>query len=514
MTGDPAADGPDRTGTDTGTPETGTSATRTDTPAPGPRADNTGTGTATTGTDTPAARAESTAPAARGPRFLPRRPEGNRLHPVTPWRRAWAPLAGLLAFAAHDLDRAREWSEQLTAAWTALGLAVLLPVAAGYGFLSWWCTSYLVTDTELRIRTGLFFRRTAHIRLDRVQAVDISRPLPARITGVAKLKLDVVGTEDKDELAYLGERQAVALRAELLARAAGIAPDAAPEAGEAPARELLRVPPRTLVVSVLLRGSVWGTLAALLLVPTLLWLATGSVWTVLATALPLAGGSWAASGGRVVREFDWTVAESPDGLRLDAGLLDRQHATVPPGRVQAVRITQPLLWRRRDWVRVEMEVAGTGSGTGDGVLVPVADWRQAAAVLARVLPGVDPDAALAAAGPVPRRARWCAPVVRRGYGHGVTPGVFVARQGLLTRRTTLVPHAKVQSVRFAQGPWERRHRLADVCVDLGAGGTARARLRDQDEALALLRAQADRSRTGRRSALPERWLTAPQAAAD
>ncbi len=156
------------------------------------------------------------------------------------------------------------------------------------------------------------------------------------------------------------------------------------------------------------------------------------------------------------------MAESPDGLRLDAGLLDRQHATVPPGRVQAVRITQPLLWRRRDWVRVEMEVAGTGSGTGDGVLVPVADWRQAAAVLARVLPGVDPDAALAAAGPVPRRARWCAPVVRRGYGHGVTPGVFVARQGLLTRRTTLVPHAKVQSVRFAQGPWERRHRLADV----------------------------------------------------
>ncbi|MFI8854717.1 PH domain-containing protein [Streptomyces sp. NPDC053499] len=447
--------------------------------------------------------------AASGPRFLPRRPEGNRLHPVTPWRRGWAPLAALLAFVAHDFRQAREWSEQLTAAWVGLGLLVLLPLAAGYGFLSWWCTSYLVTDTELRIHTGLLFRRTAHIRLDRIQAVDLSRPLLARIAGVAKLKLDAVGTDDKDELAYLGERQAVALRAELLARAAGIAPDAAPEAGEAPSRELLRVGPRTLITSVLLLGAGWGTLGALLAVPTALWLATENVWTVLAAAVPLAGGCWAASAGRIVREFDWTVAESPDGLRLDSGLLDRQHATVPPGRVQAARIVEPLLWRRRGWVRVELEIAGAGgSDDGAGVLVPVATRRQADGVLARALPGVDPDAAHAALTPVPRRARWCAPVARRGYLHGVTPGAFVTRHGLLTRRTTLVPHAKVQSVRLQQGPWERRHRLADVYVDHGADGEVRAHLRDEEEARALLWAQADRSRTGRRTALPERWLTA------
>ncbi|MBQ0868235.1 PH domain-containing protein [Streptomyces sp. RK75] len=449
-------------------------------------------------------------PNTAGPRFLPRRPEGNRLHPITPWRRAWAPLAALLAFAAHDFRQAREWSEQLTAGWVGLGLLVLLPVAAGYGFLSWWCTSYLVTETELRIHTGLLFRRAAHIRLDRIQAVDISRPLLARVVGVAKLKLDAVGTDTKDELAYLGEPQAVALRAELLARAAGIAPDAAPEAGEAPSRELLRVPARTLIASVLLLGAGWGTLAALLAVPTLLWLATENVWTVLAAAVPLAGGCWAASAGRVVREFDWTVAESPDGLRLDSGLLDRRHATVPPGRVQAVRIVEPLLWRRRGWVRVDLEIAGVGKDDdGDGVLVPVATWQDALDVLTRALPGVDPDAAVAALTPAPRRARWCAPMVRRGYGHGVTPGAFVTREGLVTRRTTLVPHAKVLSVRFSQGPWERRHRLADISVDHGADGATTARLRDADEALALLEAQADRSRTGRRTALPDRWLTAP-----
>ncbi|WSA97178.1 PH domain-containing protein [Streptomyces sp. NBC_01795] len=439
---------------------------------------------------------------------MPRRPEGNRLHPITPWRRAWAPLAALLAFAGHDFERAREWSEHLTAGWVALGLAVLLPLAAAYGFLSWWCTSYLVTDTELRIHTGLLFRRAAHIRLDRIQAVDISRPLLARVVGVAKLKLDVVGTESKDELAFLGEKDAVALRAELLARAAGIAPEAAPEAGEAPSRALLRLRPRTLIVSVLMTGRMWALLAALLIVPVGVYFGADSVWPALASLIPLAGGFWTTGAGRVVREWDWTVAESPDGLRLDSGLLDRQHATVPPGRVQAVRIVEPLLWRRRGWVRVELRIAGAGKDEKHGgLLLPVAGWDEAAAVLPRVLPGVGLDEAVASAVHAPRRARWCAPVVRRGYAHGVTPSVFVTREGLLKRSTTLVPHAKVQSVRLTQGPWERRRGLADVYVDHGANEEVCARLRDADEAHALVHAQAERSRTGRRTARPDRWLT-------
>jgi putative membrane protein len=436
----------------------------------------------------------------------PGRPEGKRLHPVTPWRRAWAPVAGLVAFSVHDFERTREWFTHLTTGWLLAAFGVLLPVAAAYGFLSWWFTSYLVTDTELRIRTGLVFRRTAHIRLDRVQAVDVGRPLLARVAGVAKLKLDVVGAEAKDELAFLGEREAVALRAELLARAAGIAPEAAPEAGEAPARELLRVETRTLVTGLLLMGSGWGALFAMLLVPSLVYLASDSVLGAFAILVPALGGVWASTGGRFLKEYDWTVAESPDGLRLDHGLLDREHATVPPGRVQSVRIIEPLLWRRRGWVRVALEIAGAGKDKG-GLLIPVAARGEAAAVLERVLPGVDLAAAAEVAARAPRRARWCEPLLWRGYGYGATDAVFVTRSGLIRRRITLVPHAKVQSVRFVQGPWERRMRLADVAVDHGANGWTAARLRDADEALRLVHAQAERSRTGRREARPDRWMT-------
>lgn len=231
----------------------------------------------------------------------------------------------------------------------------------------------------------------------------------------------------------------------------------------------------------------------------MLWLATHSVWTVLATGVPLLGAAGASSVGRFVGEYDWTVGESPDGLRIDHGLLDRTHETVPPGRVQTVRIVEPLLWRRRGWVRVELDVAGSSNS----VLVPVAPREAAGSVIARVLPGVMVPTSLSRP---PRRAGWCVPFWWRGYGLAVTDTVFAARHGLLRRSLSLVPHAKVQSVRLTQGPWERLKGVADVHVDTGADKTVTARLRDASAAAELLRAQADRSRTGRREARPDRWM--------
>ncbi|MEV5980833.1 PH domain-containing protein [Streptomyces sp. NPDC052114] len=425
----------------------------------------------------------------------------RRLHPVTPLRRAWAPFALLVGWAVHDPNGTQQRVSELTATTLLLICAAFIIGGGLYGFLSWWFTHFAVTDTELRIRTGLLFRRTAHIRLDRLQAVDVTRPLLARIAGVAKLKLDVVGTEDKDELAYLGEREAAALRAELLARAAGFAPEEAREVGEAPVRNLLHVQPRMLALSLLLTGGPWLMLIAAVVVPTFLWFATHSVWTVVATGLPMLGGAFASSGGRFITEYDWTVGESPDGLRIDHGLLDKAHETVPPGRVQTVHIVQPLLWRRFGWVRVELDVAGSSNG----VLVPVAPREHAEAVIARVLPGVRvPDAAELVRPPA--RAAWCVPLWWKGYGLAVTDAVFAARHGRFRRRLSLVPHAKVQSVRLSQGPWERFKGVADVKVDTGAGKTVTARLRPADEAATLLHAQADRSRTGRRTATPDRWM--------
>ncbi|WP_442273129.1 PH domain-containing protein [Streptomyces sp. M-16] len=426
----------------------------------------------------------------------------RRLHVLTPLRRAWVPITATVGLVLQQGERAQEWVRSFPLGLRLLALAGLLLVFGSYGLLSWWFTHYRVTDTELRIRTGLIFRRAAHIRLDRIQAVDVTRPMLARVAGVAKLRIDVIGTEEKDELAFLSEPDAARLRAELLARAAGFAPAEAAGLGEAPQRELLRLPVRDLVVSMLLSLGVWAALAAGLVAPVVVWRLSDNLWASLAIVLPLLGAMWKGSLGRFLAEYDWTVAESPDGLRLDHGLLDREHETVPPGRVQTVRIVEPLLWRRRGWVRVELAVAGSKNG----VLVPVATRAAAHAVIARVLPGADP-VALAFA-PSPRAgSRWVVPVWWKGYGLALSEQLFAARHGRLCRRTEIVPHAKVQSVRLSQGPWERLWGVADLHVDTGANGTVTARLRGAAEAAALLDAQAVRSRTSRAAARPDRWMT-------
>ncbi|WP_049580388.1 PH domain-containing protein [Streptomyces sp. SBT349] len=433
--------------------------------------------------------------------------QGKRLHPLTPWRRAWAPLAGLFAVAVQNAENIRSWTDSLGLLWLLAALAGILLCAAGYGWLSWRVTRYLVTDTELRIRTGLLFRRTAHLRVDRIQSIDITRPLLARALGVAKLKMDVVGSGSADELAFLDENEARDLRAELLARAAGIAPEAAPTAGEAPANELYQVESRTLAWALALLGTAWGFVLVAAVVTPLIWAATSSFFAAALVLLPMLAAVWRTSLGSFLTQYGWTVSESPDGLRLDHGLLQRDHATVPPGRVQSVRLVEPLLWRPRGWVRVELAVAGAGN-EGD-LLLPVAPRAVAAALIARILPEVDIDAAVASVRPSPSRARWAVPLWRVGYGHGVTESVFVARRGRLRREHTLVPHAKVQSVRLTRGPWSQRLGLADIKVDHGANGTATARLQDADSAAREVALQADRSRLGRRTAAPERWLTGP-----
>lgn len=465
-------------------------------PGTGPGAEGASPAGAVSAAESAASESATSELAALGPA------QERRLHFLTPLRRAWVPIAATIGLVAQQGENVTEWVTAVSVALRFLALVALVLVFGVYGFLSWWFTHYAVTDTELRIRSGLLFRRTAHIRLDRIQAIDVTRPLLARLAGVAKLRLDVIGTDDKDELAFLSEKDAVALRAELLARAAGFTPAEAPLLGEAPERELLRVAPRDLVMSLVLTLSAWAALAGGILGPFAVWWFSSSPWVALATLLPVLGAVWAASVGRFLTEYDWRVAESPDGLRLDHGMLDRAHETVPPGRVQTVRIVEPLLWRRRGWVRVELAVAGSKND----VLVPVATRAAAHAVVARVLPDVDLGCLVFE--PSPRNgSRWVVPVWWKGYGLAVSADVFAARRGRLCRRTEIVPHAKVQSVRYSQGPWQRARAVADVHVDTGANATVTARLREAGEAAELLHAQAARSRTSRAAARPDRWMT-------
>jgi putative membrane protein len=207
--------------------------------------------------------------------------------------------------------------------------------------------------------------------------------------------------------------------------------------------------------------------------------------------------------------FGFTVADSPDGLRLRFGLTSHQLQTVPPGRVQAVRIESPILWRHRGWVRVVINVAGSPEQNEakehPRVLLPAGPVDVAHMLIQRVLPGVEVQAVPLA--PVSRRARSRAPLQWRRLAVGGDSRVFVARHGWLVPTLDAVPHARVQSVRVSQGPWQRRLGLATVHLDSTPGPIKpKAAQRPAAEARALAEAQVVASRLARQSAPPQRWM--------
>jgi putative membrane protein len=239
-----------------------------------------------------------------------------------------------------------------------------------------------------------------------------------------------------------------------------------------------------------------------------------AVGPVVAAATPVVLGVGGVTGRRVLAEYGATVSEVPEGLRLRHGLLETRSQTVPPGRVQAVRVVEPLLWRRWGWVRVEVDVAGYAKGRGEqeqstSALLPVAPRALAVAVVARVLGGALPVAERA----VPVRARWRAPLSRRRLRLGLDDAHLVTTSGVVRTTTDVVPLAKVQSLRLLQGPWQRRLRLATVVADTAGRrlGAAAARHRDADEAAALLEDLTTRARAARRAVSAVGAGVAPQA---
>ena len=74
---------------------------------------------------------------------------------------------------------------------------------------------------------------------------------------------------------------------------------------------------------------------------------------------------------RFTQGFDFRLGIAEDGLRLSYGLLEKQTQTVAPGRIQALEVKQPLLWRAFGWWRIEVNVAGN-VGRRQGATSPAA----------------------------------------------------------------------------------------------------------------------------------------------
>ena len=414
------------------------------------------------------------------PPGAPAAPTEERPHPLTPVVQAWIAIGAMVWFALQELANGgglfNDLGNLAALPWWAIPGVLFLSVSLGLGLWEWWTTRFVIDADELRIEHRGLVHESKRIAYQRIQSVDVRQPLAARMLGLAELTIDV-GADSSTRLAYLGRARAVELRDQLMARAHGLGDVQVLPPGGASAwddlgaadRILIRLSPIELIVGALLAHELWMIVAALG-IPMVLGVAFDLPMIAVGTGLvPLVLGAGGFLSRRVVSQFNYTLAETPAGLKITRGLTTLASQTVPVKRIQAIRVSQPVLWRLIGRYRIDLVVLGLGDLTDNGessgganVLLPIGDSAQVRTALRAVWPWVDLDAVRIVGSPP--RARWLAPLAFPWLGHGFDDRVVVARMGWLTRSQVVVPHARLQSVRAHQGPLQRRLAVATVAL--------------------------------------------------
>ncbi|GAB3615484.1 PH domain-containing protein [Okibacterium endophyticum] len=487
--------------------------------------------------------------------------EWHRLHPATPLLRGglvFVAIAGFVIanlrerivelFLPGDLDWENGSYDPLTYIVEngILGLALLillgvLLVVIGAFFLSWRMHTFRITGEAVEVRSGILFRTHRQAKLDRVQGVTIARPFLSRLVGAAKMEVGVAGQDSSVKLEYLFSRDADRLRVDVLTLASGVrladagiapAPTVGPDGvtlppeaqratsgdqsvstlinervhdflspeldpSAAPPESVVRIPPGRLIVSTLV-----GMPSVFVLAMTaglIVSLVNGLVWSLFWFVPGIIGiGSYYVS--TVTKSLRYSIAGTSSGVRVGFGLLSTSNDTIPPGRVHAVRISQPILWRFFGWWQIKINKAGLSAeavagGKGNTTVLPVGTVDDVARVLDLLLEGVRSDDLLTELEQVlltpqssgftlaPRRAAWVDPIAWKRTGFTLRGGLLLFRRGVLWRRLDLVPLARMQSIAVSRGPVQRMLGLSSAHAHTVVGPVT-VRLDSLDSAVA------------------------------
>ena len=455
----------------------------------------------------------------------------HRLHPLSPLIRTGRHLVALgilvlfLIFANHSGN-----NDDFISDIVVVGIVLIA------GVISWLVTRWQVADGVLRIETGLIRRQSLRFPLSQVQAIDVVQTGLARVFGLAELRLRMAGADSSGgRLACLPLADAERLREQLLAMGqaagargaaagaragamgpggpAGLAGTASPAGAAGPAgavgpasaagpprpeRVLFRVQSERLAGAIILSrpGAYAGTAIAVVILVIALTGKPGIIVPFLVFGFGIVTSVWRQFN----TEFGTVVAEAPDGLRLRSGLIQTAAETIRPGRVQAVRLVEPLFWRAFGWCRLEVDVAGPrqrrenrSEGQRLRALIPVGSRADADRMLGELL--TDPPRPTH---PAPAGARVKTLLSYHFLAWAGDDRYVVASRGRICRKTTWVPLEKVQSIRWVQGPWQRQLRLATIRLDV-AGRRVTASIQDRSvaEADELLGRLPDLARAAR-----------------
>ncbi|MDQ4137220.1 MAG: PH domain-containing protein, partial [Actinomycetota bacterium] len=425
-------------------------------------------------------------------------------------------------------------------------LVVLALSVLGF-YLSWRFHTFRVTQEVVEVRSGIVFRTNRKARLDRVQGINISRPFFARLFGTAKLEITQAGQDANVQLSYLATGQADDLRREILRLASGaveqsvaaadvaglpeearrnvleqrvselLAPELDPKL--ATGESVVKINPGRLAGSILLSESTL-IFVALIIASVVLVAVTGELVAIFGIFPALLGlGGYLVS--RFTKSLRYSIASTPDGVRVGFGLLSTSNDTLPPGRIHSVSISQSILWRPAGWWQIKVNRASRSANSSQqqqrSVILPVGDLDEAMRVLELLLPGLERmdllrEGLVSRGGQgdgfvnSPRRAVWLRWFSWRRNGFAILPDSVVLRRGAIWRELVLVPLPRLQSVAISQGPLVRALDLAAVHVHTVAGPiSGRLGAVDRTAALGFLSEVATAAIESAQSDTSHRW---------
>ena len=438
-----------------------------------------------------------------------------------------------------------------------LGLIALLLLWAVLGLLSWWRRAYAVDADGVYLRSGILSRKLRTARLPRIQSVDVVHPLLGRILGMGQLTVEVAGGRDSRVIiGFLRTRELRVLRDRILDLAAGQAEvPASDTAGDAVGRSrpaggaaglgeasaaagesahptpagttagslrrssslrassfqehpLYDVDAGVLIGSLLRSVSTYVVLilpVALIVVGIAAYVIehppSGGMLAIVTSFITTVAGMISLVWSRFNSAWNFQASATPSGIRMRYGLTAETSRTLPPGRVHGVGLTQPILWRGKDWWKVDVTVAGREDRPQDGqtreagnLLLPVGTRDTALRARWLVVPDLgvpDPDTLLvqaltgqdddgvgdpqAPAGSaergfvrVSRRGRVFHPLTWRRAAIVLTDTCVIIRHGRWRRQVSVIPYERIQSLNVQRGPLDRRLSLASLRFDMVA----------------------------------------------
>jgi len=465
--------------------------------------------------------------------------EGRRLHPAAIGAEALSQLRGLLLpiVIVALIGSSGGDAPGRALIFGLIGMVVSLVAA----YVQWQATRWWVDGASVRLRTGVLGTKETSVPLDRVQAVDTVRGPVQRLFGAVELHVQAAGGGRDGEvvLRAVSPAEAEALRA-AVRRGGGDVVDTGLEAPERPAgagagalaapavpAAAWRLGPGGLLVAALTSGSlgvlvpvvaagsqvlddVIGAEDARRLVPDTLGEAALLFGAVLALA-------WVLSVvGTVVAFAGFRVARDGERLRIARGIVERREQSVPVARVTAVRVVESPLRQPFGLATVRLETAGYArEAAAAQTLVPLVRRRDAAGLVARLLPELGAGALDQPLSPAPRRAlrRAVGPpvlaalaaaavavalaggdgapalalvpvaaaygvLVFRAAGFRLDGDRLVLRGRRLARTTALADARRLPEVGTRASPLQRRARLATLAVAVSSG--RRLRVEDLD----------------------------------